>query len=106
MNYFALGFGAAAVLAVGVADYANQAGAAGQAPGSYPASAYFASYGARFGVGGKARPDAADRQERLAENGAPQGAQPEPEPEPKPDRLEMSGGASCLEGSAGRLCRD
>ena len=104
MNYFALGFGAAALLAVGVADYANQAGAAGQAPGSYPASAYFASYGARFGGAGEDKPDAAGRQERLVENSTSEAAQPAPEP--KPSRLEMSGGASCLDGSSGRLCGD
>ncbi|WP_113913545.1 hypothetical protein [Roseovarius dicentrarchi] len=47
MNYFSIGFGAAAIAAVIAVDYVNQAGAAGQAPGAFAATAYLATYRAR-----------------------------------------------------------
>ncbi len=64
MNYFALGFGAVALTALGAVDYANQASAAGQAPGTYTASAYFASYGGRMTALREARAAAAEAKDR------------------------------------------
>ncbi len=66
MNYFALGFGAVALTALGAVDYANQASAAGQAPGTYTASAYFASYGGRMTAMREARAAAAEAKDREA----------------------------------------
>ncbi len=66
MNYFALGFGAVALTALGAVDYANQASVAGQAPGTYPASAYFASYGGRMTAMREARAAAAEDKGRDA----------------------------------------
>lgn len=74
MNYFALGFGAVALTAVGAIDYANQASAAGQSPGSFPVSAYFASYGQRIDGVREARADAAEAKARKARRSA--GARP------------------------------
>ena len=59
MNYFAIGFGAVALVAVGAVDYANQANAAGKAPGHFSAGAYFGTYGARINGVREARANAA-----------------------------------------------
>ncbi|WP_138933871.1 hypothetical protein [Roseovarius arcticus] len=59
MNYFAIGFGAVALTAVGAIDYANQANAAGEAAGRFSAGAYVATYGARITGVREARADAA-----------------------------------------------
>ena len=59
MNYFAIGFGAVALTAVGAIDYANQANAAGEAPGRFSAGAYVATYGARINGVREARADSA-----------------------------------------------
>ncbi|MFD0858236.1 hypothetical protein [Roseovarius aquimarinus] len=64
MNYFAVGFGAVALTAVGAVDYLNQASAAGRAPGSFSVAQYIASYGARADAMREARADAAADAER------------------------------------------
>jgi hypothetical protein len=64
MNYFAIGFGAVAVAALGAIDYANQANAAGEAPGSYSAAAYFATYIARVASVRAARDQTAETSAR------------------------------------------
>ncbi|HEY9039236.1 MAG TPA: hypothetical protein VIN05_09885 [Roseovarius sp.] len=70
MNYFAIGFAAAALAAVGAIDYSNQAGAAGQAPGTFPASAYLATYGQRIAEMHSARADAAAQKAREGRRSA------------------------------------
>lgn len=74
MNYFGLGFGAIAIGALGVIDYANQASAAGQTAGEFSAGAYFASYGARIEAVRTARAEAAEADARDARRRA--GARP------------------------------
>ncbi len=66
MNYFAIGFGAVALTAVGAIDYANQASAAGEGPGGFSAGAYFATYGARVNGVREARVDAAAAKAQAA----------------------------------------
>ncbi|MCZ4351603.1 hypothetical protein O4H61_03660 [Roseovarius aestuarii] len=48
MNFFAFGFAAVAISAVGAVDYINQANRAGQTPGSYGVSSYVRSFGERY----------------------------------------------------------
>jgi hypothetical protein len=60
MNYFAIGFGAVALTAVGAIDYVNQAGAAGETPGRFGPGVYFATYSARVEAVREARAVAAD----------------------------------------------
>ncbi len=66
MNFYAMGFGVVALAAVGAIDYTNQSHAAGQAPGTFPASAYFATYGGRIADMRGARADAAADKAREA----------------------------------------
>ncbi|WP_324754631.1 hypothetical protein [Roseovarius sp. Pro17] len=64
MNYYAIGFGAVALTALGAIDYANQASAAGESPGRFSAGAYFSTFGARVDGVREARADAAANKER------------------------------------------
>ncbi|MEX1234783.1 MAG: hypothetical protein WEB56_07340 [Roseovarius sp.] len=66
MNYFAIGFGVVALTALGAIDYANQANAAGKAPGQFSPGAYFATYGARVEGLRTARAEATAASERQA----------------------------------------
>ena len=66
MNYFAIGFGAVALIATGAIDYVNQAGKAGAAPGEFSASAYLDTFGARLGDVQMARAEAAAEADRDA----------------------------------------
>ncbi len=80
MNYFAIGFGAVALTAVGAIDYANQARAAGHAPGTFTASAYFATYAGRIDGVRDARAGAAEDKVRAARRST--GARPYLPPPP------------------------
>lgn len=70
MNYYAIGFGAVALTALGAIDYANQASAAGETPGRFSASAYFSTFGARVDGVRQARADAAADKERDQQRSA------------------------------------
>lgn len=105
MNYFLLGFGAVAVVAVGAIDYTEQARRAGTTPGSYGVGAYLATYGARIAPTAPA-PEPASRPEQAATAPiAPQvNTTPDTTQDAGPTRVKMSGGRSCLDGSGGHFC--